>query len=292
MITKQKYILLIYIINFIKYIFIFYKMMSKKYIYSIIPIGEKSMCATYDFNLKPVRMNDESIIIYDGFTVEGIEDFKAFQGLEIFINNRLIIRFGFIEFYDIKFINSIIGGDYIIINNYVDNITFRFRRNFKECDIRGLKISYNEHTRDDETHIIKNINETLESIEKGINPEFNWIDIYNHYIKYDDYLSVCWPDRNVISIATNENNDKKHSSLDSKECKKLKHVFMIKTPEGLEENDYKFSIGLDDNLTLSELNKIILKGIYDVNHISITFDKDKLNMKDNRCYFILLCKYN
>lgn len=255
-------------------------MMSKKYIYSNVPIGEKSMCATYDFNLKPVRMKDKSIIIYNGFTVEGIEDFKAFQGLEIFINNRLIIRFGFIEFYDIKFINSIIGGDYIIINNYVDNITFRFRRNPKEYDIRGLKISYNEHTKDAETHIIKNINETLESIEKGINPEFNWINIYNDYIKYDDYLCLCWPDRNVISMATNEYNDKK-----------LKHVFIIKTPEGLEENDYKFSIGLDDNLTLSELNKIILKGIYDVNNISITFDKDKLNMKDNRCYFILLCKY-
>lgn len=233
-------------------------MISKKYIYSNVPIGEKSMCMTIDFKLKPVRMNDKSIIIYDGFTIEGIEDFKAFQGLEIFINNKLITRFGFIEFYDITFINKIIGGDYIIINNYVDDITFRFRRNIKEYDIRGFKMSYNEHVKEDKTNCDK----------------FKDIDIYN------DYLGVCWPDRNVIEMATNEYNDKK-----------LKHVFMIKTPEGLEENDYKFSIGLDDNLTLSELNKIILKGIYDVNNIFITFDKDKLKVDNNEGYFVLLCKY-
>lgn len=256
--------------------------MSKKYIYSNVPIGEISMCATYDFSLKPIRMNDKSIILYDGFTIEGIEDFKAFQHLEMFINNKLIIKIGFNEFYDIKFINKIIGGDYIIINNYVDNITFRFRRNPKKYDIRGLKISYNEYTREDKTNynIFKNINETLESIEKGIKPEFNWIDIYNDYIKYNDYLSLCWTDRNFIKIITNKYDDKK-----------LKHVYMIKTPEGLEENDYKFSIGLDDNLTLSELNKIILKDIYDVDNISITFDKDKLKVDSNEDYFIILCKY-
>lgn len=257
--------------------------MNTKYIYSNVPIGEKSMGLTIDFKLKPVKMNDKNIIIYDGFTIEGIEDFKAFQGLEIFINNRLIIRFGFIEFYDITFINKIIGGDYHIINNYVDNITFRFRRNIKEYDIRGFKMSYNVHVKEDEEncHILKDVNKTLEKLEKGINPEFNWIDIYNNYIKYNDYLSLCWSDRNVIEIATNEYNDKK-----------LKHVYMIKTPEGLDENDYKFNIGLDDNLTLSELNKIILKGIYDVNNIFITFDKDKVKINgDKQNYFIILCKY-
>ena len=222
------------------------------------------MCSTIDFKLKPVRMNDKSIIIYDGFTVEGIEDFKAFQGLEIFINNKLITRFGFIEFYDIKFINKIIGGNYIIINNYVDDITFRFRRNFKEYDIRGFKMSYNIHVKENKTNCDK----------------FKDIDIYNDYIKYDDYLDVCWPDRNVIKMTTNEY-----------EGKRLKHVYVIKTPEGLEENDYKFSIGLDDNLTLSELNKIILKGIYDVNNIFITFDKNKLKVDGNEGYFIILCKY-
>lgn len=256
-------------------------MMSKKYIYSNVPIGEISMCATYDFNLKPVRMNNKNIIIYDGFTVEGIEDFKAFQSLEIYINNKLIAKYGFIEFYDIKFINKILK-DYIIINNYVDNIIFRFRRNPKEYDIRGLTISYNVYTREDKKqkfNIFENIDETLKSMEKGINPEFNWIDIYNNYIKYNDYLSLCWPDRNVIEFGLETNKDKK-----------LKHIFIIKTPEGLDENDYKFSIGLDDNLTLSELNKIILKGIYDVNNIFITFDKDKVN-GDKQNYFIILCKY-
>lgn len=260
------------------------KGMTKKYIYSNVPIGEKSMCMTIDFSLKPVKMNDKSIIIYDGFTIEGIKDFKAFQGLEIFINNILVARFGFIEFYDITFINNIIRSDYIIINNYVDNITFRFRRNIKEYDIRGFKMSYNEHVKEGETEY-----ETLEtfgtqSFEKKIN-------ICNDYVKYHDCLGSCWPDRNVIEMTTNEYNDKK-----------LKHVYMIKTPEGLEENDYKFSIGLDDNLTLSELNKIILKGIYDVSNIFITFDKehssldpqgdkDKLKVDDNEGYFIILCKY-
>lgn len=257
--------------------------MTKKYVYSNVPIGEKSMCLNIAFTIRPIRMNDKSIILYDGFTIEGIEDFKAFQSLEVFINNKLVSRFGFIEYYNVDFINNIIGSNYIIINNYVDNITFKFHRNLKEYDIRGFKMSYNIHTKEDKTTYLmfEHVNETLKSMEKGIKHEFNWIDIYNDYIKYIDYISLIFLDRNTNEIITElpEGNGNK----------KLKHIFMIKTPKGLAENDYKFSIGLDDNLTLKQLNEIILKGIYDVDNIFITFDKDKI--EDETDYFIMLCKY-
>lgn len=224
--------------------------MTKNYIPSNIPMAKLSMGIKLQFKISTVHLKDQTIIKYDNFNIEGIKNFKAFQKFELYIDNEIFMNINFIEYYDIKTINDILKN-YIIINKFVKEINFVFMRNARDCDISDLKISYDTDKITDEI-------------------------IYEPFKNYGDVLGMCIPNKNEIELHTRG--------------KYLKSIKLIKTPIGLNENNYKFNIGLDYDLTIEEANEAISK-YKKLNHIFIIYDNNKINMDNFENFFILLFEY-